>query len=244
MAKKNNMYRTSVKQCNFFVGCLWHCIYCPPSFQAQLKRWAKGKCCGCFEFKPHWHESRLNQPLPRTGFMQFIFVCASADISFCPDDKLVKIVDRMRSEPNKTFLLQSKNPKTFNRTRFPRNVILGITLETNRDDDYGKVSKAPKPSKRYEDFVKVAHPTKMVTIEPVVDFDLEMMVEWIERINPCMVWLGYDSRKTRLPEPPLDKVKRLYWELGKRGFTVMLKTIRKAWWEQAGLPHPEQTDQL
>ena len=69
----------------------------------------------------------------------------------------------------------------------------------------------------------------VVTIEPVIDFDINGMVSWIENINPCMVWLGYDSGKNRLPEPELKKVKELYWQLGQRGFMVVLKKIRKAW---------------
>jgi hypothetical protein len=146
---------------------------------------------------------------------------------------LKRIVDRMRSEPDKTFLIQSKNPRTFDRVQFPDNVILGIMLETNRDDLCEGISKAPKPSQRYRDFLEVKHPVKMVTIEPVMDFDLDVMVAWMENVNPCMVWLGYDSRKSRLPEPELEKVKRLYWELGMHGFTVVLKKIRKAWWEEA-----------
>jgi hypothetical protein len=44
-----------------------------------------------------------------------------------------------------------------------------------------------------------------------------------------MVWLGYDSGKNELPEPKLEKVKSLHWELAKRGFVVVLKTIREAW---------------
>ena len=72
----------------------------------------------------------------------------------------------------------------------------------------------------------------MVTIEPVLDFDMNVMTRWIENINPCMVWLGYDSREHHLPEPKLEKVKNLYWELGRRGFTVILKKIRKAWNEE------------
>jgi hypothetical protein len=48
-----------------------------------------------------------------------------------------------------------------------------------------------------------------------------------------MVWLGYDSRNSHLPEPPLDKVKQLHWELGRRGYSVILKKIRKAWWKKA-----------
>ena len=76
------------------------------------------------------------------------------------------------------------------------------------------------------------HQPKMVTIEPVMDFDLDVMISWVENINPCMVWLGYDSGKNNLPEPELEKVKSLHWQLAKKGFIVILKTIRKAWCEQ------------
>jgi len=139
----------------------------------------------------------------------------------------------MRHDAVKTFLLQSKNPQTFDRITFPDNVILGTTIETNRDDGYEKISKAPVPSQRYQDLLNVRHRTKMVTIEPVLDFDVNTMIHWLEDINPCLIWLGYDSRKNNLPEPPLAKVKTLYWELGRRGFTVVLKTIRKAWRESS-----------
>ena len=67
--------------------------------------------------------------------------------------------------------------------------------------------------------------------EPVLDFDTDVMRRWVEDINPCMVWLGYDSRRNHLPEPELEKVKSFYWELGTRGFIVVLKKIRPAWWE-------------
>ena len=232
MKKKSNMYKLSVKQWNPFVGCEHKCIYCPSSFQGQLKRWAKKNCCKCYEFTPHAHRERLTQSLPRTKYMQFIFTCSSGDIAFCDDTSyLEQIIDRIRQERNKTFLIQSKNPKTFNRVTFPKNVILGTTLETNRDELVEAISKAPKPSQRYKDFLDVKHDLKMVTIEPVMDFDMNVMVDWIENTNPCMVWLGYDSGKNRLPEPELVKVQSLHWELGRRGFTVVLKTIRKAWSE-------------
>jgi len=226
---KYNMYRYSIRQWNPFVGCGHHCVYCPSSFQAQLKRWAKKNCPECYGFVPHEHPERLNQKLPKTGYMQFIFTCSSGDIAFCPTDYLKQIISRIRSQEDKTFLIQSKNPKTFNRVDFTKNVILGTTLETNRDRSYEEISKAPKPSQRYRDFLKVKHPVKMVTIEPVLDFDADVMIASIESINPCMVWIGYDSKKNRLPEPALEKVKTLYWELGMRGFNVVLKKIRPAW---------------
>jgi len=231
MGTKSNMYPASAAQWNPFVGCLFCCLYCLRSFQLQLKRWAKNHCEGCYRFIPHEHPERLVQPLPPTHFGQFIFTCSNSDITFCTAEYLQKIVDRIHREKNKTFLLQSKNPRTFNRVKFPDNVILGTTIETNRDDDYAKISKAPVPSQRYRDFLDVHHPIKMVTIEPVQEFDRDVLVEWMSNINPSLIWIGYDSRKSRLPEPPLAKVQDLYWELGSRGFNVVLKTIRKACWE-------------
>lgn len=224
------MYKLSVDQWSPFVGCEHDCVYCQSSFQRQLKRWAKKNCPGCYEFTPHMHPERLNQSLPKTKYMQFIFTCSSGDIAFCPNEYLEKITARIQGEPDKTFLIQSKDPGTFNRVCFPKNVILGTTLETNRDQQLCEgTSKSPKPSQRYKDFLKVSHPLKMVTIEPVMDFDRDVMIDWIENINPCMVWLGYDSGKNKLPEPELEKVKSLHWELAKKGFVVIMKTIRKAW---------------
>ena len=231
MSKKSNMYRSSIMQWNPFVGCLFCCLYCLLSFQLQLKRWAKNHCDACYRFMPHEHPERLVQPLPRTGFAQFIFTCSSGDITFCTTEYLQKIVDRIRRERNKTFLVQSKDPQTFKRAQFPDNVILGVTLETNRDEGYCEISKAPPPSRRYRDFLDVRHPIKMVTIEPVLDFDSDVLIDWIANIHPCLIWLGYDSRKNCLPEPSLANVQDLYWRLGSRGFNVVLKTIRKAWWE-------------
>lgn len=228
MPKQKNMYQLSAKQWNPFAGCKHYCTYCKSSFQAQLKRYAKKHCQECYKFKPHAHPERLDQSLPKTKFMQFIFTCANGDIAFCPTPYLEQITDRIRNESNKTFLIQSKNPKTFSRIEFPPNVILGTTIETNRDDLYKGIAKAPSPSLRYADFKAVKHPLKMVTIEPVVDFDLDVILKWMKEINPCMIWLGYDSKNNHLPEPALEQVKQLHWELSKAGFVVMLKTVREA----------------
>lgn len=226
--KMSNMYKLSVRRWNPWVGCKFDCVYCKPSFQAQLKR-QKHRCRQCYNYEPHMHPERLGQRLPNTKFMQFIFACSNGDIAFCPTRYLEQIVRCMELAILKTFLLQSKNPATFNRVGFPiRNVILGTTIETNRDDLAKKVSKAPPPSIRIRDFLQVRHPLKMLTIEPVMDFDLEKMVAIVEAVNPVMVWMGYDSKKCNLPEPYLHKFKHLHWELAKKGFTVMLKTVREA----------------
>lgn len=224
---ESNMYKSSAGQWGPFQGCKFDCIYCGKSFKAQAKR-QMHNCMKCYNYEPHPHPDKLDEKLPETKFMQFIFTCASSDIAFCPTDYLEKILARIKQEPDKTFLIQSKDPKTFNRVKFPSNVILGTTIETNMDDLYEGAAKAPLPSQRFEDFVKVRHPLKMVTIEPVFEFNLDTMLEWMKVINPCMIWLGYDSKKNNLPEPELRKVKEFHWELSKAGFVVILKTIREA----------------
>jgi hypothetical protein len=65
------------------------------------------------------------------------------------------------------------------------------------------------PSQRYKDFLEIKHPLKMVTIEPIIDFDLDILQQWIKDIDPIMVWIGYDSRKNYHPEPSEPKTPTL-----------------------------------
>ncbi len=230
MSNKGNMYSHSVFQWNPFVGCKFDCIYCKRSFQAQAKR-QKHRCAKCYNYEPHEHPERLTRNLPKTGYGQFIFTCASGDIAFCSTMYLREIVDRIRKEPDKTFLIQSKSPITFNRIeKWPNNVILGTTTETNnyRQYDFQHISAAPSIDNRFWALNRIKHPHKMLTIEPVIDFDVDILCRWIQQTNPCMVWIGYDTKKTGLPEPPIEKVKDLHWQLSKLGFTVMLKNTERA----------------
>ncbi|MCJ7828765.1 MAG: hypothetical protein MUP81_03370 [Dehalococcoidia bacterium] len=220
----SNMYSRSVCQWNPFVGCKFDCIYCRKSFQSQMKR-QKHRCQKCYDFEPHEHPERLDQYLPKTDYGQFIFACANGDISFCSTPYLMRIVHTIEKWPDRTFLIQSKNPKTFERVAWPDNVILGTTIETDDDGVVAKFSQAPLPATRCADFLKITHPLKMLTFEPIMDFSPYLMIEIVKEIQPCMVWLGYDTKKTGLPEPPLEKVKELYWELGRLGFTVILKKV-------------------
>ncbi len=118
-------------------------------------------------------------------------------------------------------------------------VVLAKARETKGtyvyEEEFGESGKLPVLRTQYiQKWVFGSNPPDKikVTIEPVIDFDLDVMVNWVENINPCMVWLGYDSGKNKLPEPKLEKVRDLHWGLAKRGFVVVLKTIREAWCEQ------------
>jgi DNA repair photolyase len=221
------MYSASVEQWNPFVGCNFSCEYCKSSFQLQQKR-RKKDCLTCYHYKPHEHPERLNSPLRKTAEGEFIFTCASADIHFCSTEFLKRIAERITNEPDKTFLIQSKDPRTFNRMTFPENVILGTTIETNRDALAKTVGNAPVPSRRYTDLKALAHKRKMVTCEPIMAFDLDVMVDWITQIQPELVWIGYDSKKNNLLEPSREKVEALGAALTAKGIKVKWKTMREA----------------
>jgi hypothetical protein len=152
------------------------------------------------------------------------------DIAFCKPEWMQQVLGRIRQLPDRTFLIQSKNPSIFSHYQFPRNVLLGTTIETNRDDLYGGISKAPLPSRRFEAMLRLQHSRKIVTIEPVLDFDVEIMVKWVREIGPEVCYVGYDSKKNYLPEPELRKVEAIMKKL-KETTNVRAKTIRKAWWE-------------
>ncbi len=155
--------------------------------------------------------------------MQFIFTVASGDVSFCQPDYFERILERIGREEDRTFLIQSKNPGYFQKFAFPDNVMLGTTIETNRDTLGKKASDAPVPSKRLRDFASVDHQTKMVTIEPVMDFDPPVMRKWMAALRPATIWLGYDSKNSGLVEPDEGKFRKLHWDLAEAGFTVILK---------------------
>ena len=75
------------------------------------------------------------------------------------------------------------------------------------------ISYAPSPYQRY--FYMRLVPRRMVSIEPIMDFDLDVMVRWIKDIHPKFVSIGADSKGHNLPEPPAWKVERLIEELKK-----------------------------
>jgi len=226
------MYKESRKTWNPFWGCRFDCKYCYPSFRRQARRQLK-RCRKCADYIPHFHPERLAKPLPRTGEGEFIFTCDMGDIAFAEEEWIYAILKRIRELPDRTFLIQSKDPRTFHAFIFPSNVILGTTIETNRSHLIQEISKAPMPWYRQLEMKRLNHPRKMVTIEPILEFDLDELVRMVVDINPWRVYIGYDShpKENRLPEPPLRKFDKLEEELKKRGIDVRVKYRRKAWWE-------------
>ncbi|HFC76760.1 MAG TPA: DUF5131 family protein [Candidatus Moranbacteria bacterium] len=193
---KGNMYDFVSHTWNPIKGkCSHDCSYC------YMKRWGK------------LPDLRLDEKEMKTdlGTGNFIFVGSSTDIfaNDVPDEWIHDVLDYCNGWSNK-YLFQTKNPRRYLDfiSYFPEQTVLGTTIETNRNYD---ISKAPIPKERAYAMGDLFgyNFERMVTIEPLMDFDLDDMVTLIRIAMPHWVNIGADSQKSNLPEPPYYLVKKL-----------------------------------
>ena len=144
-----------------------------------------------------------------------------------PRSFIIKILSHCLQYPNNIYVFQTKNPNkyldiqsNYNTLKFPDNSILGTTIETNRI--IPKISTAPIPEERYKAMLQVKG-RKFVTIEPVLDFDVDIFAKWIADINPEFLNLGADSKNHHLPEPTVNKIFALVDRLKKYGIELREK---------------------
>lgn len=200
---KGDMY-PDVKTWNGMYGICPHgCIYC-----YNRIHWSK------------WGKMRLNERALKDnlGSGNFYFVGSSCDMfaDDIPEEWIFKVLRRCCEFKDNKYLFQSKNPKRFNSFSYPDKTILGTTIETNRPAIFGS---APSPYKRFEAMVELKKYKwdRMVSLEPIMDFDLDVMIKWMKDIAPKYISIGADSKGHNLPEPSEEKIKLLIKEL--RGFT-------------------------
>jgi hypothetical protein len=67
----------------------------------------------------------------------------------------------------------------------------------------------------------------MITVEPVLDFDLDEFVRMIKSCGPYQVNIGADSGNHYLPEPPRKKLLELIAELEKFTNVYQKKNLRR-----------------
>ncbi len=196
---KGNMYSFCSHTWNPIKGkCSHDCKYC------YMKVWKQ---------KPlHFDEKDLKDNL---GEDNIIFVGSSTDMfaEDVPKEWIRKVLEKCRKYEGNTYLFQTKNPGRFwnFNCQYPRNTIFGTTLETNRD--LRDFSKAYTTISRVSNMKEGFMDRKMITIEPIMDFDLEPFVEMIKQVNPEWVNIGADSKGHNLPEPSKEKILVLIKEL-------------------------------
>ncbi len=235
------MYKERKANIAAFRGCGFNCVYC--AFSKMLKL---SSCPMCKSFKPHSHMEVLGRIPPKTSEGEFLTIGLSSDISFMDVNNFCDVLDYCSKYGDRTFLIQSKNPGYFLQFahRITSNVIIGTTIESNRlitdrswetttcfydrgDNGYEPISQAPSFSLR-DEAMKLYNGRKAVTIEPILDFDIDAMEKCIKEIKPEIVWIGYDSHpeKNNLIEPSLYKVDQFVKRLKDAEINVKLKLIR------------------
>jgi hypothetical protein len=168
------------------------------------------------EQKPiHLDEREMKTNL---GSGNFIFVGSSCDMfaDDVPDEWLSRIFMYIYDNNfcNNTYLWQTKNPERFLKPYHhdftsvaPAHSILCATIESNRyfPDVMGN---APPVKHRVRAMQKMDW-SKMITIEPIMDFDLKEFLDMIKECQPKQVNIGADSGNNHLPEPSSEKIHEL-----------------------------------
>lgn len=193
--------------------CPHGCRYC------YMKRWGKQNLV-------RFDKTELQTDLGRGNK---IFVGSSCDLfaEGIPEEWITKTLRHALVHDN-LYLFQSKNPKRIydfiRRGYLPLNgmEIIGTTLETNYSGngfvgDIGwAMGDAPRPQERADWLEKIAGLgyTTMVTIEPIMDFDLSELIRQVNQCKPFQVNIGANTGRLFIPEPGPEKIRLLLAELG------------------------------
>jgi hypothetical protein len=173
-----------------------------------------------YDMTPRFEEKLLKDNL---GSGRTIFVGSTTDIGgkWQKGRQVHQVLDHCKLYAN-TYLFQSKRPDAFLGYTYelPKGCILGTTIETNRDTR--EISKAPSPALRAMAMCRLRERRAMdlrlnyklmLSIEPILDFDLAELVDWIAAILPNYVSIGADSKRCNLREPGPGAVASLIEQL-------------------------------
>jgi DNA repair photolyase len=223
---KSNMYEFIDKCSNPLAGkCPHECNYC--YVEAQKKR---------FELhnKKYSGEIRLDEKVLKTHPKgEQIFLCSCNDLfaADVPEQMIIEILGwavRTTLINEVSWLIQTKNPMRilgFSALFLPLCTI-GTTIETNRENIIREHSKAPLPTERAWAMgrLKSFNRPTFVTIEPIMDFDVEDFLQLIRNANPDFINIGADSKGHNLPEPSKDKILALIDGIKGMGIEIRKKS--------------------
>ena len=184
---------------NLFTGCSFNCSYC------WARKLAEGRLKMSYPsgFIPTTHPDRFTR---RFKPDDFVFPVSMGDIAFAPSVVIDCILLTAQKYPDTKFLLCTKDPSIFCKIIFRQpNIYLGTTIETNRKWFF---TRAPSPYDRYLTMRDLTHPHKFISIEPIMDFEIEF-IKWLDQIQPSIVEVGADNYHNNLPEPNADMVNAL-----------------------------------
>lgn len=167
------------------------------------------------------------------GKNKFIFLGTSTDMfaNAVPTEWILQVYDKCLQYPENKYLFQSKNPSRVLEPQLINHPLMQLkdricfatTIESNRDYPISKAQSMTERADAMAQLQAMGFPV-MVTIEPIMDFDHEELVEMLRKIRPFQVNIGCNTnREVKLLEPTRDQIVALVQEL--RTFTnVELKS--------------------
>ena len=220
---KGQMYNWVTHTHSHLAGACSHaCSYC--FVQAMAERFPAMKARYTGPLRLIEDEFKVNYGSCKTIFVEHMNDLFAEDV---PDKFIKRIMNHCQLWPGNTYVFQTKNPKRYLNPMwvFPENTILGTTIETNRI--IPNIGSAPIPYDRTAAMIELRRSwpsfRRFVTIEPALDFDVEILAGWIEMINPEFVNIGADSKNRNLPEPTVEKVMALVDKLREYGIELREK---------------------
>ncbi len=215
---KGNMYPWVTHLWNPIAGpCPHQCSYCYVKSMCRVKQPA---------------ELSLKTPFPPLGKGKTIFVGHLCDMfaEGVPDYFILRVLEHCYEWRSNVYVFQTKNPSRYRAflNFFPPYILLGTTTETNRETP--DISNAPEPIIRLLDMLVLAcmmwrmrTSRIFITIEPILDFDVDVLALIISKIKPEFVNIGADSKRHNLLEPSPTKISGLVSALKAAGIEVRLK---------------------
>lgn len=205
----DNMYKWITRTRNFIGGeCPHQCRYCYVTTFKKMFPALKNKYSGGLRLIEK--ELKMSEGRGQTVFVQD---CGDLFAQEVPSEMIEKVLSHCCDYPLNRYLFQTKNPKRFLDfiNKFPKNTILGTTIESDRN--YPDLSRAPSQKKRAIAMGNLEGFEKMVSIEPILDFHLDSFMEMIQKIDPKFISIGADSKSHGLKEPDPSKINELINEL-------------------------------
>lgn len=197
--------------------CEHECIYCYMNTLKKLFPGVRQKYTG----DPRLDERMMTNRWAfkkgtKVGFLQD---CGDLCANNVPTEMIKDVLNHARTFPLQ-YLLLTKNPNRYFEImetikRFRKNLrpILGATIETNSFEYQGReISKAPDPLERMNALARLNYDRKMVSIEPVMKFDLKVFPVWIQKMNLSYFAIGADSGNHRLNAPTNNELNEFLWQ--------------------------------
>lgn len=208
--------------------CPHECDYCYVQHM-RCKRFYSG------EIKLKKDELEVNYyPKGKTGNLIFIEHMNDLFADGVLSDWIEDVLNHCLLYKDNSYVFQTKNPmrafdffivKGWLHWFRDKSIMVGTTVETDDETLLKEHSKAPSPTNRFTwiNALRVYRIPTFITIEPVMDFNPDIMMQWIRTVKPTFINIGADSKKCGLKEPSPDKIMYLLGELKKEGIEVREK---------------------